>query len=45
VNTVLLAALLDAALLSPVVAAVLQAFIVPVITFLASRLWGFERAN
>jgi len=45
VNTVLVAALLDAALLPTVVAAVLAAFIVPMITYLAIRVWGFERAN
>jgi putative flippase GtrA len=41
-NTLLLAILLRAGWLSPTVAAIVSAAIVPAITFVASRLWGFQ---
>lgn len=41
-NTVLLATLLDAGVLSPLTTALCAAMIIPVITFLASRFWGFN---
>lgn len=41
-NTVLLATLLDAGFLSPLIAALCAAMIIPVITFLACRFWGFN---
>jgi putative flippase GtrA len=42
VNTLLLASLLRGGWLSPTVAAIVSAAVVPTITFLASRLWGFK---
>jgi putative flippase GtrA len=44
-NTVLLAGLLKAGWLSPTGSALLAAALVPAITFLASRLWGFRPAG
>jgi putative flippase GtrA len=44
VNTVLLAALLRAGWLTPSAAAVIAAGVVPAITFVASRVWGFRTA-
>lgn len=41
-NTLLLASLLRGGWLSPIVAAIVSAAVVPAITFLASRLWGFQ---
>lgn len=43
VNTLVLAFLVHKGWFSPVVSAVLSASVVPVISFLASRLWGFKR--
>lgn len=43
VNTLVLAFLVHKGWFSPVESAVLSASIVPVISFFASRLWGFER--
>lgn len=43
VNTLVLAFLVHKGWFSPVVSAVLSASLVPVISFFASRLWGFER--
>lgn len=43
VNSLVLVVLLDAGLLSPSLAAVVAAGIVPVITFFASRFWGFRK--
>jgi len=42
VNTLLLASLLRGGWLSPTVAAIVSAAVVPAITFVASRLWGFK---
>lgn len=41
-NTLLLVGLLKSGWLSPVAAAVAAAAVIPLITFLASRLWGFR---
>ncbi|MFV3413762.1 GtrA family protein [Pseudomonas nitroreducens] len=43
INSTLLAAILASGWLSPRLAAVASAAVVPGITFLASRLWGFQR--
>jgi putative flippase GtrA len=43
VNTFLLATLLSAEWLTPVASALSAATVIPVITFLASRLWGFRQ--
>lgn len=43
VNTLVLALLLQEGRLLPIVSAVLSASLVPVISFIASRLWGFKR--
>lgn len=43
VNTIVLAGLLEAAWVVPEVAAVVAAAVVPLISYLASRLWGFRR--
>lgn len=45
VNTLVLAFLVHKSWFSPVVSAVLSASLVPVISFFASRLWGFESDN
>ena len=44
-NTVLLAGLLRAGWLSPAGSTAAAAVVIPCITFLASRLWGFRRAE
>lgn len=44
-NTLLLAAMLRIGWLSPFASAVVSVAIIPLVTFLASRLWGFRRAN
>ena len=41
-NTLLLASLLRAGWFSPTVAAIVSAAVVPAISFVASRLWGFQ---
>ena len=43
VNTLVLAFLVRQGWFSPVVSAILSASLVPVISFFASRLWGFEQ--
>ena len=45
VNSFILAAILRARWLPPFYAAIVSATVVPLITFLASRLWGFEYAK
>lgn len=45
INTGLLAVLLEASWLSGSVSAMLAAIVTPVITFAASRLWGFNPSN
>lgn len=45
VNTFILAAILRTGWLPPFYAAIVSAAVVPLITFLASRLWGFQYAN
>ncbi|NWG39428.1 MAG: GtrA family protein [Hydrogenophilaceae bacterium] len=42
-NTLLFASLLKGAWFSPTVSAIVSATVVPVISFTASRLWGFRR--
>ena len=41
-NSILLSALLNAGLLSPISSALIAALIIPSITFLGSRLWAFS---
>lgn len=45
VNSLLLAGLLSAGWLAPTASAIVSAAVIPVITFLASRLWGFKYRN
>jgi putative flippase GtrA len=42
-NTFLLAALLNADWLTPIATALSAATVIPLITFLASRMWGFRQ--
>jgi putative flippase GtrA len=45
VNTLILATILRAGWLAPLYAAILSAAVIPAITFLASRLWGFQNGS
>lgn len=44
VNTLVLSALLESGRVAPLIALVLSVAVMPVITYLASRLWGFRPA-
>jgi putative flippase GtrA len=44
-NTLFLAVMLHIGWLSPFASAVVSVAVIPLVTFLASRLWGFKRTD